>query len=177
MNIELSDCSSLEAGSNMTTEEQLANTALNSWKLVTGRLDAAISPLTDEQLQKQVAPGKNRLLYLVGHLTAVHDRMFSLLGLGERLHPELDEIYITNPDRALPDPTSAADLKRAWSEVNSELTAAFERLTPQQWLEKHTAVSDEDFAKDPTRNRLAVLMSRTNHAAFHTGQAALIKSS
>ena len=159
----------------MTTEEQLSNTALNAWKLVTGRLDASITPLTEEQLQKQVAPGKNRLLYLVGHLTAVHDRMFPLLSLGGRLHPELDEIYITNPDRALPDPVSAADLKRAWSEVNSKLTAAFEELTPAQWLQKHTAVSDEDFAKDPTRNRLAVLMSRTNHAAFHTGQVALVK--
>jgi hypothetical protein len=99
------------------------------------------------------------------------------LGLGERLHPELDEVYISNPDRALPDPVSAADLRRAWSEVNGKLTAAFEKLTPAQWLEKHTAVSDEDFAKDPTRNRLAVLMSRTSHVAFHTGQAALIKSS
>jgi uncharacterized damage-inducible protein DinB len=159
----------------MTTEEQLANTAVQAWKLVTGRLDVAIAPLSDEQLQKQVAPGKNRLFYLVGHLTAVHDRLFALLGVGERLHPELDEIYITNPDRALPDPVSAADLKNTWSEVNGKLTAAFEKLTPGQWLEKHTAVSDEDFAKDPTRNRLAVLMSRTNHAAFHTGQAALIK--
>jgi uncharacterized damage-inducible protein DinB len=99
--------------------------------------------------------------------------MLPLLGLGERLHPELDEIYITNPDRALPD--SASDLKQAWSEVNTRLTAAFEKLTPQQWLEKHTAVSNEDFAKDPTRNRLAVLLSRTNHVAFHTGQAALVK--
>ncbi|HWE84890.1 MAG TPA: DinB family protein [Terracidiphilus sp.] len=161
----------------MTTEEQLSNAALNSWKLVTGRLDAALAPLSNEQLQKQVAPGKNRLFYLIGHLTAVHDRMFATLGLGERVHPELDEVYITNPDRALPDPVSAADLKKAWGDVNSKLTAAFEKLTPQQWLEKHTAVSDEDFAKDPTRNRLAVLMSRTNHAAFHTGQAALIKSS
>jgi uncharacterized damage-inducible protein DinB len=153
----------------------LANAALNSWKLIIGRLDAAIAPLSDEQLQRQVAPGKNRLLYLVGHLTAVHDRMFSMLGLGERLHPELDEIYITSPDRARPDPVSAVELKQAWNEVNGKLTAALEKLTPQQWLQKHTAVSDEDFAKDPTRNRLAVLMSRTNHAAFHTGQAALLK--
>jgi hypothetical protein len=159
----------------MTTEEMLSRTALHSWKLVIGRLDTAIAPLSDEQLQKQVAPGKNRLLYLVGHLTAVHDRMFPMLGLGERLHPELDEIYISSPDRALPDPVSADELKRAWSEVNGKLTAAFEKLTPLQWLEKHTAVSDEDFAKDPTRNRLAVLISRTNHVAFHTGQAALIK--
>jgi uncharacterized damage-inducible protein DinB len=159
----------------MTTEEMLSRTALHSWKLVIGRLNDAIAPLSDEQLQKQVAPGKNRLLYLVGHLTAVHDRMFPMLGLGERLHPELDEIYIANPDRALADPISATGLKQAWSEVNAKLTAAFEKLTPQQWLEKHTAVSDEDFAKDPTRNRLAVLMSRTNHAAFHTGQAALAR--
>jgi uncharacterized damage-inducible protein DinB len=159
----------------MTTETMLADAALNSWKLIIGRLDTAIAPLSDELLQRQVAPGKNRLLYLVGHLTAVHDRLFTLLGLGERLHPELDEIYITSPDRARPDPVSAAEIKQAWSEVNGKLTAAFEKLTPQQWLEKHTAVSDEDFAKDPTRNRLAVLLSRTNHAAFHTGQAALVK--
>jgi uncharacterized damage-inducible protein DinB len=159
----------------MTTEEMLAHTAVNAWKLVIGRFDNAISPLSEEQLQKQVAPGKNRLLYLVGHLAAVHDRLFPLLGIGERLHPELDEIYITNADRALTDPGTAANLKQAWSDVNTRLTAAFEKFTPQQWLEKHTAVSDEDFAKDPTRNRLAVLISRTNHAAFHTGQAALIK--
>jgi hypothetical protein len=160
----------------MTTQEEMfVRTALNAWKQVIGCFDAAVASLTDEQLQKQVAPAKNRLLYLVGHLTAVHDRLFPLLGLGERLHPELDKVYIDNPDRALPDPVSTADLKRAWSEVNGGLTAAFEKLKPMQWLEKHTAVSDEDFAKEPTRNRLAVLISRTNHAAFHTGQAALVK--
>jgi DinB superfamily len=159
----------------MTTEEMLAAAAIHSWKLVIGRFDGAVASLSDDRLQEQVAPGRNRLLYLVGHLTAVHDRMFPLLGLGERLHPELDEIYISNPDRALPDSISPSALKQAWTQVNSKLTAAFEKLTPQQWLEKHTAVSDEDFAKDPTRNRLAVLLSRTNHAAFHTGQAALAK--
>lgn len=153
----------------------LTAAAIHSWKLVIGRFDGSVASLSDEQLQTQVAPGKNRLLYLVGHLTAVHDRMFPLLGLGERLHPELDDIYISNPDQALPDSISASDLKKAWSEVNSKLAAAFGTLTPQQWLEKHTAVSEEDFAKDPTRNRLTVLLSRTNHAAFHTGQAALTK--
>ncbi|HEY3988411.1 MAG TPA: DinB family protein [Acidobacteriaceae bacterium] len=159
----------------MTTDEMLTRTALHSWKLVIARFDGAVASLSGEQLQQQVAPGRNRLLYLLGHLTAVHDRMFPLLGLGERLHPELDEVYIANRDQTLHDPIPAAGLKQAWSDVNRTLTAAFEKLTPEQWLEKHTAVSDEDFAKDPTRNRLAVVISRTNHAAFHTGQAALIK--
>jgi hypothetical protein len=59
--------------------------------------------------------------------------------------------------------------------VNGKLTDAFERFTAADWLEKHTAVSDEDFAKDATRNRLAVVLSRTNHASFHSGQAILAK--
>jgi uncharacterized damage-inducible protein DinB len=101
--------------------------------------------------------------------------MFPLLGLGERLHPELDEAYIKSPDRALPDLVSVTDLKKAWDEVNHKLTSAFEAFTPKEWLEKHTAVSDEDFAKDPTRNRLALVMNRTNHASFHMGQAILAK--
>ena len=159
----------------MTNEELLSVVALNSWKLVISRFDQNLAALTDAQLQKQVAPGKNRLFYLVGHLTAVHDRLFPMLGIGERLHPELDEPYITNPDRTLTDPVSTSDLKKAWTEVNSKLTAAFEKFKPEDWLQKHTAVSDEDFAKDPTRNRLAVVMSRTNHASFHSGQAVLAK--
>jgi hypothetical protein len=159
----------------MTNQELLCTTALNSWKQVIGRLDQNLATLSDEQLQKQVAPGRNRVFYLVGHLTAVHDRMLPMLGLGERLHPELDEPYITNPDKALTDRISAVELKKAWTEVNSTLTAAFEKFTPEDWLQKHTAVSDEDFAKDPTRNRLAVVISRTNHASFHSGQAILAK--
>jgi hypothetical protein len=159
----------------MTTEEIMSTTAVNTWKLIIDRFSKGIAPLSDEQLQQQVAPGRNRLIYLVGHLTAVHDRMFSLLDLGERLHPELDDVYITNPDKTHPDPLSATGLKQAWTEVNAMLTEAFEKLTPQEWLQKHTAVSDEDFAKDPTRNRLAILLSRTGHAAFHSGQAVLVR--
>jgi hypothetical protein len=101
--------------------------------------------------------------------------MLPMLGIGERLHPELDEPFITNPDKALADSVSASDLKKAWTEVNHKLTVAFERFTPEDWVQKHTAVSDEDFAKDPTRNRIAVVMSRTNHASFHMGQAVLAK--
>lgn len=159
----------------MTKEELLSVTALNSWKLTIGRFDQNLAALADEQLQKQVAPDKNRLFYLVGHLTAMHDRMFPLLGLGERLHSELDDVYITNRDRMLADPVSASDLRKAWSEVNSRLTTAFERFTPKDWLQKHAAVSDDDFSKDPTRNRFAVVMSRTNHASYHSGQAVLAK--
>jgi hypothetical protein len=147
----------------MKNEEIIGVTVLNSWKLAINRFSKTLSDLSDEQLQQQVAPGRNRVFYLLGHLTAMHDRMFPLLGIGDRLHPELDEPYIANPDRVVADPLSASELQRVWSEVNNRLTAAFESFTLEDWLRKHTAVSNEEFVKDPTRNRLAIVMSRTNH--------------
>jgi hypothetical protein len=101
--------------------------------------------------------------------------MLPLLGIGERLHPQLDEVYLTNPDRTFADPISAADLKKAWSEVNTAITSAVEQFSADDWLKRHNAVSEEDFAKEPTRNRLAAFLNRTNHASFHAGQAVLAK--
>src|SRR5271155_574331 len=102
------------------SEQALVTAALNSWKGNIERSDRLFSPLTEEQLQKEVAPGKNRLIYLWGHLTAVHDRMLPLLGLGERVHPELDAPFLTNPDRTTQMP-SVAEVKKDWEEVNSKL--------------------------------------------------------
>src|SRR3954452_20483636 len=99
----------------MTNEEIFAKTTINSWKLAVGRLDHMFSSLSDEELQAEVAPGRSRVLYLLGHLTAVHDRMLPLLGFGERLHPELDEAFISKPDGEPADRAPAGDLRRAWS--------------------------------------------------------------
>ncbi len=159
----------------MPSETFFVSTALSSWKQVIVQIDKILAPFGDEDLQCEIAPGKNRIYYLIGHLTAVHDRMFPLLRLGERSHSEFDEEFITKPDRSFAeDGVSAADLRTAWSEVNNKLTAAMETLQPEEWLERHNSVSAEDFAKEPLRNRLAVLLSRTNHASFHAGQMRLI---
>src|ERR1700692_1628830 len=132
-----------EEQTKMTNEEILRVTVLNSWKLAINRMGKTLSELSDEQLQQKVAPGRNRVFYLLGHLTAMHDRMFPLLGIGDRLHSKLDEPYIANPDRVLADRLSATELRRAWAEVNDKLTRAFEGFTLEDWLQKHTAVSDE----------------------------------
>ena len=159
----------------MTNEEVLVATAVGSWKQIIGRADSVVTKYTDEQLDRHVAPGRNRVRYLIGHLVAIDDRLLLGLGIGERLHPELDAAYVTNPDGTLPDPVSTEELKKAWFDVHSKLTAAFEQMTAAQWLERHTAVSEEDFAKEPLRNRLAMLLSRTNHVSMHVGQALLAK--
>jgi short-subunit dehydrogenase len=45
--------------------------------------------------------------------------------------------------------------------------------TNSDWAQKHTHVSAEDFAANPHRNRLSILLSRTSHVAYHLGQTAL----
>jgi hypothetical protein len=159
----------------MTNEELLVATAVGSWKQIIGRADSVIAKYTDEQLDRHVAPGRNRVRYLIGHLVAIDDRLFTGLGIGERLYEKLDAAYVTNPDGTLPDPVSTEELKKAWFDVHSKLTASFEQMTAAQWLERHTAVSAEDFAKEPLRNRLAMMLSRTNHVSMHLGQALLAK--
>jgi hypothetical protein len=155
------------------TEELLIASAIHSWKQNVERAGNMFSGLTDRQLQVEVAPGRNRLLYLWGHLTAVHDAMLPLLGVGERLHPELDAAFVKAADKAVDGLPAPSALQKYWDEVNGELLKAFEQLTASEWARKHTAVSEEDFAANPLRNRLSVLLSRTNHLSYHIGQAAL----
>src|ERR1700739_4692928 len=159
----------------MTSHELPVKVAINSWQLVVERADRIFSQLTEDQLLAEVAPGKNRVIYLWGHLIAVHDRMFSILGLGSRLHPELDAVFIDNSDKAVAEIPSAGQMQQYWDEVNEKLAAQFQALSPDEWLLQHRAMSDEDYAKDPTRNRLAVLLSRTNHLSYHLGQIALTR--
>ena len=147
--------------------------ALNVWKMNIERADKLFFTLTPGQLTKEIAPGKNRLIYLWGHLTAVHDAMLPLLGFGSRLHPEFDIPFISNPDKKIPNMPSAEEVKKSWNEVNGALHNGFEKLSTAEWLQKHTAVSEEDFAKDPLRNRFAILLGRTNHLSYHLGQAVL----
>ena len=113
----------------MTPEQSVVATAVQAWTMNIERADKLFSGLSDEQLLRELAPGKNRLVYLWGHLVAVHDAMLPLLGLGQRLHPELDAAFLTGADRAVAELPSAATLKRQWDEVNTRLQAGFSSFT------------------------------------------------
>ncbi|HLZ88466.1 MAG TPA: DinB family protein [Puia sp.] len=158
-----------------TQQDLLVSTGLNSWEQAIRRATAFFDGCTDEDLEKEILPGKNRVVYLLGHLVAVHDRMLPLLGLGERLYPHLDALFVTNPDNPAASLPPAADLRSQWTTINHRLTAAFSHWTPEEWLQKHTAVSEEDFAKEPHRNRFSVVINRAGHVQYHLGQLVWFK--
>ena len=158
------------------SKELFVKMVVSNWELQNQRLNGWLAQLSDERLLEPVAEGKNRAVYLLGHLVAVNDGMISLLGLGERLYPELDEIFVKNPDRTFDEIPTVADLKTKWANLNVVLTRYFTELDADEWFGKHNAVSQEDFAREPHRNKLNILINRTNHEAYHLGQLIFLKA-
>jgi hypothetical protein len=160
----------------MSNQNQVAvKSALDTWYSRVKATDEAFNRLTDEQLQKEIAPNRNRAIYILGHLTAVHDKMLPLLNLGEPMYPQLDDIFLKNPDKAVKEMPSASELRTQWKTVNSKLAEHFNKLQVEDWFLKHNSVSAEDFEKEPHRNRLTIVLTRTNHMSYHLGQLALLK--
>jgi hypothetical protein len=157
----------------MKNEGSYVALGLKVWKAQIERADKLFGSLSSEEVLREIAPGRNRLLYLWGHLTAIHDAMLPLLALGERLHPEFDAAFVSNPDKSKPDIPSHEQVRQAWNTINGELWKGFEKISWAEWLGRHAAVSEEDFARDASRNRFAILLSRTNHLSYHLGQAVL----
>jgi hypothetical protein len=148
---------------------------LSSWDIYINRADKLFASLSDEQLRVATAPGRNSGVYLLGHLTAVHDALFPLFGLGDMLYPQLQDPFVNNPEKSDFAKPSISELRTYWAEVNKKLSQYFNQFTPEEWLKKHNAVSEADFEKEPHRNRLNVLVNRTNHLSYHLGQLIYLK--
>jgi uncharacterized damage-inducible protein DinB len=151
--------------------------AIKSWTGQVNAINELLKKLSDDDLKKEIAPGKNTGYYLLGHLAAVHDAMLPLLGFGSKQHPGLEKIFISSPDHSGLEFPPLAEIRKIWNDVNETLLKHFNELTTEGWLERHTAVSEADFATQPHRNKLNVLFSRTNHMSYHAGQLVLLKHS
>src|SRR5437899_12130032 len=127
----------------MTNEGSYVALGLKVWKAQLDRADKLFGGLSSEEVLREIAPGRNRLLYLWGHLTAVHDAMLPLLGLGDRFHREFDVAFISNPDKSQAAIPSHQQVRYAWETINAELRTGLEKLSSSDGLQQHTAVSEE----------------------------------
>lgn len=159
----------------MNSTQLILKMVFDRWNASLASFDKLLNSLSDEQLQKEVAPNKNRGIYLLGHLIAVHDDMLKLLNMGEKLYPELHKPFLDSPDKAVAEIPSAQELRTSWSKQCEVLKQKFTSPKPEEWFERHTAVSAEDFVKEPHRNKLNIIITRTTHLNYHTGQLILLK--
>lgn len=159
----------------MATTALFVKMILDRWYASILNCDKLLDSLPNDMLEKEIAPGKNRGIYLLGHLIAVHDDMILLLDMGEKIYPDLNEPFIKFPDKKTDQLPTVSELRFFWGRQNEILKQKFDSLKPEEWFEKHTAVTTEDFEKEPHRNKLNIIVTRTSHLQYHLGQLQLLK--
>lgn len=159
----------------MDQQAVLVKIATNNWQIQVDRSTKFLNELSDEQLLKEIAPGKNRGIYLVGHLIAVHDAMPEILGFGKKNYPDYEAVFLNAPDKTIEKIPSLTELRQNWTAVHERLKKEFADMAPEAWFTRHASMTDADFEKDPARNKLSVLLNRTGHLAYHFGQLRLLK--
>ena len=117
-----------------TQPNLLVKMILMAWDAQNNYLNKLIRSLTDEQIAKEIAPGKNTGVYILGHLIAVSDGMLPLLGFGNRLFPEMEEVFIKNPDKSGQVFPSVTELKQRLEAVNTKLNNHFKSTVGKEWF-------------------------------------------
>jgi hypothetical protein len=156
-----------------STSDRIVKQITNSWSTQNKGVTNFFGKYDEAAYQNEVAPTRNRAIYLLGHLIAINDGMLPLFGLGERLYPELQEVFLV-PDKSVAELPSLTELKQKWETLNTTLGDHFNHMKATDWLDRHNAVTQEDFETDPLRNKLNVLIGRTNHQSYHLGQLNLL---
>ena len=160
---------------NSNRDDVFIKMVLSAWETQNLRLDQLLESLTDEQLSRETAPGKNTGVYLLGHLVAISDAMLPLLGFGEKLYPQLESVFIDNPDKSGLAKPPVTELRNSLKSVTEKLFEKINATPADEWFSRHMIISSEDFAKEPHRNKLNVIINRTNHMANHYGQLLLLR--
>ncbi len=158
----------------MNSNQIIVKMIFDRWYSLLEKFDAVLDSITDEQLQKEIAPNKNRGIYLLGHLLVIHDDMLPILDFGDKMYPELNQTF-KSPDKSVKEIPSAKELRVFWKNSNAVLSQKMDSIQPEEWFQKHTSVSAEDFIKEPHRNKLNIIITRTTHLSYHLGQFVLLK--
>lgn len=148
---------------------------LLQWDTYNKRMQKALDTLSDENFHKPVVAGGNTPSWIFGHLVDTDDALLELFGIRARLYPDLKTIYHHEKGSNQSGHLSKSELIKRWNEISAELDKAFKGWSEAEWLNRHTAVSEEDFKKEPHRNKLNVMLSRVSHKASHLGQVAMLK--
>ncbi len=147
---------------------------LIQWDTYNKRMQKALDGLSLENFNRPIVSGGNSPSWLMGHLADTDDKLLELFGISERLFPELTTIYHHEKGTNQTGHLSKEELTNKWKTIVAALDDAFKKMNESDWLNRHTAVLEEDFKREPQRNKLNVLLSRVSHKASHLGQVAML---
>ena len=148
--------------------------ALLQWHTINKRIFKTLETISDENFHKQIVVNGNSPSWLFGHLADTDDKLLELLGIQNRIFQELKSIYHHERGNNLVGHLTKEELLKRWTTIIESLDKAFATMTEENWLGRHMEVTEDDFKKEPHRNKLNVLLSRVMHKASHLGQIGML---
>jgi hypothetical protein len=67
----------------------MIDSTIRALRFNSDRIDEFFGALSPEQLEREIAPGRSRVIYVWGHISALNDGLFPLFGLGPRVAPPI----------------------------------------------------------------------------------------
>jgi len=143
---------------------------LLQWDVYNRRMQKTFEAISDENFVKPIVNGGNSPSWLLGHLADTDDALLELFGIRSRMFPELAKIYHHERGTNQTGHLSREELNTKWKAIIAELDRTFKSMSESDWHGRHMVVSEDDFKKEPHRNKLNVMLSRVTHKASHLGQ-------
>ena len=131
-----------------------------AWLLQNRKISDLIHKLTDEDLKKDVALGRNSGIYLLGHLIASNDLLMPLFGFGEKMYPEYEKIFLCCPDKYAQNFPTVKEVKSHWFALNEQLILKFSAINEKQWITEG----------EKSYHKLKTILTIVNHQCYHLGQ-------
>ena len=145
------------------------------WATHNKRIQKVFASMEGPNFERPIIPGGNSPSWILGHLVDTDDALLEILGIGPRLYPDLAKIYHDDPSTNQNGHLDSGELQKCWKAILARMDEVTKGWTENEWLGRHTLVSEEDFKKEPHRNKLNVMLSRVTHKASHLGQIAMMK--
>ena len=137
-----------------------------------GWADWIISSLSDDDLKKEVSPGKNHGVWLLGHLITCEDDFALFMGKGEITYPDYHDMFAeeTKP-LSFDNYPPINEMRTKWKEMLEKNKKIYSELKDSELQEPHAQRKGEnDFCK--TKEDVAVHWQL--HLMYHVGQLSVL---
>lgn len=149
---------------------------LLSWQSSHRSVDNFLAKTPVDDFDKEVAPGRNTIGWIIAHLASVNDDLLALYGTGDPVNAEMAKTFRGGQGK-VEHAYTGKQMADYWKASAANINRVIAGFTNEEWFSRHTRISDEDFKNEPHRNRLNVLMNRAGHISYHMGQLALAADS
>lgn len=141
---------------------------------MTGWINYNLDQIGHGGLKKEIAPGKNHGVFLLGHILTSEDSISLFLGKGELLYPEYNLIFTSGSKLQPADKYPSTELLREQlNKVFQRNTNLYSEMSDSELNEPHSLLKgkmEDDFFK----TKEGVITKFLAHQLHHTGQLSIL---